>query len=289
MGVEATSAAPAAPATPPAAPAAADPNAGGAAPAAGAQPGGEGGDPAAQPAAGAAPAADPNAAPGTKKPPWFQTRIDQLTREKWEERRAREALEEENRQLRAKGGAPAAPAGGGEPAAAAAPAAPAVPTVPGVHADPNDPAVQQAAARIIAEQDFNKRCNEVYNAGLTDKDTPDFQAAVKNFDMLGGLGQHRQLVEAVTQLEGGHKILHHLGTHLEDAMRITAMPPIQMGMELIKLAGSLKAAPKVSAAAPPPATVNGGAPAAEPKPDANGEFKSQEEYRAWRKKQFKRH
>lgn len=264
-------AAPAAPAAPvvtpppaaeaPAAPAAAPPAEPAAAPA--------GSEPAA--ASGA-----PEDQPGVQLPPWVKPRLGQLSREKHELNRRLQELE-----ARINNGQPAGtPAPSGEPAAA--------PAAMNGHggAPMNNDQVQQAAAQMLAVQTFNKNCTDLYNKGK--EEVPGFEQSIENFKMLGGLEQHLPLVEAVTALPGGHKVLAHLGQNLEEAMRVTSLPPMQMVMEIARLEQKLGQAPAAPRPSNAPAPINPltsvAAPAA-PGPDDKGKFKDQVEYRAWRKAQ----
>ena len=182
---------------------------------------------------------------------WVQRRIDQLTREKFEERRQREALETQLRQYQ-------------QPAEAESSDRPM--TAEQIRAE---------AKRLVQEERFNEACNKTFEAGK--KDFPDWDASLRTFGMLGGASQ--EFLEAITAMDAGHKVLHHLGQNPEAAERLLSLPPIRMAMELSRLEASLsKAAPPVSKAPPPISPVGGRAAPAEPT-----EFGSTEEYVAWRK------
>lgn len=235
--------------------------------------------PATEPVVAAAPAAAPAVAPAPESPEevkakGFQKRIDAKTREVWEERRQRQALEQELATLRA------AP-----PTAAAAPAPP-VPAAPAATPVNIDALVNERATVLEREKTFAAKCNDIYAAGK--KDVPDFDAAIQSFNVFGGLGAHRQMLEAVTALPEGHLILAHLGSNLDEAGRILSLPPVQQAIELTKLSGQMKSGPLVSGAPAPVTPVGGGSPAPEVRPDDKGDFKSQEDYKAWRAKQFKK-
>lgn len=254
--------------------------------------------PAAAVVAAAVPAVDPGAAPAAavptapeaeptaeeKKRSNSQKRIDALTREKWEEIRARSAaerraqeLEEQLNTLRS-GQQPATPAAPAQVAAAAA-AAPVAPVN-------LDALVNERARTLQQQQAFNARCNEVYSKGK--QDIPDFDAALQNFSIFGGLGAHQTLVQASTTLPDGHKVLHFLGTNLDDAGRILQLPPIEQAIELSNIANRLRAGPIVSSAPAPITPLAGGGGQPEVRPDDNGDFKTQEDFRAWKAKQFKK-
>lgn len=173
--------------------------------------------------------------PEQKKEPWFQKRIGELTREKYEARRAAEQYQAELQQYREQ----LARLQQGE-------AAPQMPDAP--HVDVESLVEQRAAAKL-AEQRFNESCNKAYEAGT--KEFPDFDRAVSNLRMLGA---NREFLELVVESDAGHKLLHRLGNDMDEAARILRLPPVQMARELTKLEFSMKQppAPKPVSKAPDP-------------------------------------
>lgn len=165
-----------------------------------------------------------------KKTPWFEKRIGEITREKYEERRQKEELRAEVERLRQ------AVAQGSDQ----------------YQADPQadvQTLARKEAEKLVAEQRFNDSCNKVYAVGKSE--FQDFDQAVANLQMVG---VNRQFLEMATESDAGAKLLHHLGTDLDEAARIMALPPIQMARELTKLEFKLnqpKAAKPVSNAPPP--------------------------------------
>ena len=284
----------AAPATPPATPPAVPP----AAPEA---------TPPAQPAAAPAEGEGTTPAPGTGIPAKSQmiprARVDQITKEKWDEKRRADAaetrakeLEEENKRLKAgQAPAPSAPQPG-TPAPSTTPAAPAAPAPaaapPATPAAPGQPLEQLAdalAEQKVAQREFVRQCNTVYDKGK--KEIPDFEQAMKGFDVFGGLQRFPTFVQAAVGLENAHKVLHQLGNNLDEAERILSLPPVQQAVELAKLDLQIKntvAAPPVSQAPRPVAPVAGASGDPTPTPDDDGDFKSQEDYRKYREKNFKK-
>jgi len=165
-----------------------------------------------------------------KKEPWFQKRIGELTRQKYEERRQAEELRAEVERLRQA-------------------------VAQGDQYQQGDPQAdvqtlaRKEAEKLVAEQRFNDSCNKVYAAGKSE--FQDFDQAVANLQMVG---VNRQFLEMATESDAGAKLLHHLGTDLDEAARIMALPPIQMARELTKLELKLsqpKAQKPVSNAPPP--------------------------------------
>jgi hypothetical protein len=208
----------------------------------------------AQPEVQETPTEQPEETPGEpekpKHKPWFQARIDELTREKHDERRAREALEERLRKLEQL-----------EPA-----------ETPPVQTEEQ---IRKAAAEIVAAEKFNQRCNDVYSSGA--KDFTDFDEKLGNFRQLGGLPQ--PFLEAVTELPDAHKVLHALGSDLDQAAHIMSLPPVQMGIALAKLASPTAAARPVSSAPPPIKPIDG-----TPRGEKNPDDMSIEEWNEWREK-----
>ena len=193
------------------------------------------------------------------KTDWAQRRIDQLTREKHEERRQREALAAELAQFRQ----PTEQQPGQQPA------------------QDIDQLVEQRAAAKIADQNFNQACNRVFQEGV--KADPNFEANLRMLQSVGEIG--RDFLEVITDMDDGHKVLNHLGANPDEADRILSLPPLKQARELAKLEATL------SKPAPPPPVSNAPAPiapvgskAAPAEPD---EFASPAEYIAWHRKNRK--
>ena len=150
----------------------------------------------------------------------FQDRIDALTREKWEARRDADARAQRLAELER----------------------------PQQHpGDPQDP-VEVAKQQLRAEQarrDFDSACNRTFQAGKTE--FPDFDQAVSALNAVGA-GNRPDFLAAVTQLPEGHRVYRQLASNLDDAARVLSLPPIQMAVELARLAVS----PAAREAAPPP-------------------------------------
>ena len=169
-------------------------------------------------------------APKPKGKPWFQERIDQLTREKYDERRRAEAAEAFAEKL-SKGETEQAP------------------TPPDV-----DRLVEQRAAQLAQANQFNAKCDTIYSSGAGEFGQ-EWDSTLANFGMLGGLNQ--PFLEAVTQLPDAHKVLHALGTDMDAAARIMSLPPIPMAMELAKLSNRPARTKPVSNAPPPISPLDG--------------------------------
>jgi hypothetical protein len=188
-----------------------------------------------------------------KRKPWFQQRIDELTREKHEARRQTEQLTAYLRQIQ-QGQQP-------EPQQSQAPAG----YVPASE-------VGRIAAQQIEMARFNAACDDVADHGASV--FKDFDSAVQNFQSIGG--PPPALLEAVTALgkEDGARVFYDLGMNPDEAMRLARLSPARMAVEVAKMAAR-PAAPKPVSKVPPPITPisaarteTGGEPDAKSNPDA---------------------
>jgi len=158
-----------------------------------------------------------------------QKRIDKAIYEKHQARREAEQARQEIADLRAR-------IESGQPQAAT---------------DDISALVKQEAARLKAEETFNESCNKTYEAGVKEFGAS-FDAAMKNLALVG---MSRDFLELVSEADHGAKILAHLGKDLDEAERISTLPPLKMARELTKLdikLGSTKT--KAVSKAPPPIT-----------------------------------
>ena len=208
-------------------------------------------------------AAETNA-DGTKRTPWFQRRIDQLTAEKWEERRTAESLRKQTAELLAQlaearktaqsdtAGLPVT-----NPATtptdtpqASSPATPKPAPRPQSMSDAEINALAERRAEEIAcQRTFNKVCNDVAEAGKDEY--PDFDQSLRTFQMLGGIPTG--LLETITEMPNAHKILYSLGKDPDLAERVVKMSPGKQALELARMESSLgKPVTKAVSSAPPP-------------------------------------
>ena len=211
--------------------------------------------------------AEPAAKPEPKQPAWEVKRINEITREKHEESRLRQAAERELSELRAKVARPATPESDLE-----------------------------ARAEALAEQKFSRfqednkqraftdSCNRVADAGATEY--KDFDDTIATLNATGVM--RPELIEAALEIadKDAHKVLYALGKNPAEAARIAALSPVRMAAALAKIAVETKSAPAapspraVSKAPAPIDTVQGSSGAAETDP----EKMSAEQYAAWRDK-----
>ena len=173
-----------------------------------------------------------------KIPDSVQRRINELTRQRHEGQRTIDAQQQELETYRRLLAAQQDPSQTQQPYQPPQPA--------------QDP--QALAQQIVAEQQFNQACDAIYEQGKAE--FADFDEAVSN---LGVLGVQPDFIRAVASFDKPAALLHALASDLDAAERILAMPPVQQGRELERLAHKAAApkAPPVSKAPAPIAPVDG--------------------------------
>ena len=119
-----------------------------------------------------------------------------------------------------------------------------------------------ARAREIADwNNYNRQANDLVGIGREKFGTWD--ESIDNLNGAGILSEpmlQRQIVEAALATGAAPDVINHLGQNLDEALRISQLPPARMGVELATLAGKLvKKAPAISSAPAPigNATVHG--------------------------------
>lgn len=114
-----------------------------------------------------------------------------------------------------------------------------------------DALIDKRAKELVNVRAFDEKCNAVYEDGNEEFD--DFKDAVANLGKLEMLTA--PFLELVTDLDKPHAILHYLGTNPEEADRIQSLPPAKQALALAKLEGKLpekKKEEKEISKAPPP-------------------------------------
>jgi|HubBroStandDraft_1064217.scaffolds.fasta_scaffold87009_2 hypothetical protein len=102
--------------------------------------------------------------------------------------------------------------------------------------------VTAEAERRAGEAEFNRQCAEVAESGKTSFGDTEFNgrvvALVSTIDRSdpAEVSQYRSLIQAAIATGQAPKIIHTLGGDLNEASRVMALPPAQMGVELAKLA-----------------------------------------------------
>ena len=193
------------------------------------------------PAAEAAPAE----AEKPKVKPWFQDRIDKLTREKHEERQRVVALEAKLAEF-----APEQ-----------------------LERQAFDPAnfdslVKQEASRQIAAEKTKERGQGFLNAGVKDYGGDAFTEKC-NMVAAMGAGDSPEFMQLITDPEiipNGHKVVAALADNPEEAQRILSLEPIKMAAALTRFANAAppKAPAALSSAPAPIKPVGGSAKASTP-------------------------
>lgn len=178
----------------------------------------------------------PEGGEGEKKTPWFQKRINEVTRERYEAKRQADEAQQQAAYYRDI----AERLQNGE-------------AIEQKQVDV-EALAQQKAAQMMADRHFNDSCNKVYEQGKAE--FPNFDQAVSNLQLVGA---SRDFLALVADSEVGAKLINHLGADLDEAARLTSLPPLQMARELTKLEFKLNQ-PKVKpvSKAPPPISAVGG-------------------------------
>ncbi|SFF76843.1 hypothetical protein [Methylobacterium sp. yr596] len=182
-----------------------------------------------------------------KLPAWVQRRIDELTRQRHEEARARQALEAQLRDMQGNPADPEQQVRQGELEQAVRQQNPAL----------TQDQIRQAAAEMRRQERFTETCNATFEEGV--KRFPDFQQTLQQFSHLGGLPN--DFVEDALAAGSAHLTLHHLGRNLDEADRIMRLPTRERAVALARLSDKLAAPPppKPLSRAPAPVDPVGGA------------------------------
>lgn len=211
----------------------------------------------------------------TRKKPWFQKRIDEMSKQRHEAERRAERLERMVEQLvqRAPQQEQQAQKPPPLPPQDLAPTRPAptreqfeydedkyVQAVVGWQIEQRDAATmrqrsqeQQQRAQQDFQADFNGRANKIMTDGAAKY--PDFEDAVRSvpgnvFDMPTAL--------AISETDSPVEITYHLAKHPEEAAKLAKMSPLKKAVELGKLEAKITAAAKPRTNAPPPPKPVGG-------------------------------
>lgn len=198
----------------------------------------------------------------------IQKRINELTREKWEERRARQELERRLQEIEARSYQAQTPSQ--------------VPTLE--QFGWNEDAYRQAViqhARSETEREFHQRIEQErqmrvqqeeqsrFQSMLMEHDrreaefaksVPDYRESVELFvgTMQGRL--HPATVEVMASSEKSPEILYHFATNFDEAAKLADMPPHLAALHIARLEAKLANKPKpVSKAPAPPPTLTGAA------------------------------
>jgi len=103
-----------------------------------------------------------------------------------------------------------------------------------------DRQIQQRAEMLAANQEFNRRCNEVAEIGR--RNYPDFDGQVGKLVGLvdandpQGVASYNNFLNAAMETGEASKIIHALGGDLDEASRILSLTPVRMAVELTRMA-----------------------------------------------------
>lgn len=154
--------------------------------------------------------------------------------------------------------------------------APETVTAPGEQ--PNiDELVNKRAAEMEQQRAITERGQSVAKVGA--ESYSDFDSAVQTLDALGISGDQ---VHSLLGMDDAHKVIYSLGKNPEEAARILALPPLQQGRELERLASKpapVTPARAVSKAPAPITPVDGGTTA-----DVDPSKMSMDDWAKWRAK-----
>ncbi len=184
-------------------------------------------------------------APEAEKPkqkPWFQTRIDELTRQKHDEARQKQAALDKLALIEATQPEPSDPSKPSFTPEAFQDAVRAearrIATVEAVQARTNS--WVQAGNKEYGPAEFTDMCNMVASIGAGD--SPDFMALVTDPDVI----------------PEGHKVIAAMKDNPEEAQRILALPAVKMAAALTRFATTAKPVDKPISSAPKPISTIGG-------------------------------
>lgn len=93
------------------------------------------------------------------------------------------------------------------------------------------------AAELVAAREFNRACNEIAAKGKAEFE--DFDASLKNFDILGGLTP--QIAQLALETDNPSKVLYELSKDLEKAAEIFSLPPLKQVKEILKFEAKIGA------------------------------------------------
>jgi hypothetical protein len=115
----------------------------------------------------------------------------------------------------------------------------------------------QKAQTLAAQAEFNRQCNEAAATGKATFGEAEFSARVQELTKLvdvqdtGSVQQYNAFLSAAIRTGEGPRLIHQLGGDLDEADRIMALDPVNMGIELTKLALAKGTGPEATKAPDP--------------------------------------
>lgn len=181
------------------------------------------------PPGGPAPASDQQTPPEPPRTDWRDRRIGELTARGREMRAEIERLRAQSGQVPPNGAAPT-----GQPGQSGSY------NVPPPDQQTINWQIEQRANIIAANQEFNRRCNDVAEAGRQVYADFDLQVSrlvglVDNNDPQG-VTNYNNFLNAALETGEASKIIHALGSDLNEASRILSLNPLRMAVELTRMA-----------------------------------------------------
>ncbi len=173
--------------------------------------------------------------PKPKRVPWYQDRINELTR------RAKEA---EQKLASAK-----------QPPAEE----PETPT-PAFRPEQFEQLIDQRAHALVAQREFEKRSKSWIEAGNKEFGPGEFMEKCNEVASMGA-GDSAEFMSLITDADiipDGHRVIASLADHPEEAQRILSLDPVRMAAALTKFAATAKAPEKAISQAPAPIKPIGG-------------------------------
>ena len=174
-----------------------------------------------------------------KRTPWYQTRIDEITKAR---REAERQLAEANAKLAAQ-----TPKEEGEAA-------------PTFKPEQFEQLIDQRAEAKLAQKDFERRSKAWIAAGNKEFGASEFMEKCNEVAALGA-GESVEFMQLITDPEtipDGHKVVAALAEHPEEAQRILSLDPVRMAAALTRFAGTAKLPEKKISQAPAPIKPIGG-------------------------------
>lgn len=178
-----------------------------------------------------------------KRVPWYQQRIDEITKARREAERRAEAAEAK---------LASQPKEEGEPKPF----------------DPKDldPLVNQRAEQIVQQREYDRRAQSWIQAGQKDFGAEEFNQICADVSAMGA-GDNPIFMQIITDsdvLPEGHKVLAQLRDNPDEAQRIINLPPIKMAAALAAFSARAKPEQAVSKAPAPIKPIGGTAKSSTP-------------------------
>ncbi len=178
-----------------------------------------------------------------KRTPWYQDRINTLTRQRGEEKAERERLEKVMADLK-------------NPQRDDAPRD----DTPLLRPEQFEQLIEKRAEALVARREFENRSKSWIEAGNKEFGPGEFMEKCNEVAALGA-GDSAEFMSLITDADiipDGHKIIAALADNPEEAQRILSLDPVRMAAALAKFSATAKAPEKKISQAPAPIKPIGG-------------------------------